>query len=210
MEAHDSRASAQTIRICRSSSFSPCNKGPLSNNTLLPSGALTMSWNPCRPRRSRAMKTFCSNTWAALGLLICLLTSDAKAQSYYWDIDGATPGAGGATPSGLWEDVNWTTDSTGSSATINLPESVFPRFAAGSDATGNYTVTANSDHTILGMLHNSNPGTVTITGPGVLTIGGGVQQGFFGGTGGFIRIQSKLTGTGGVISQTGQIYLDGD
>src|SRR4030095_10193826 len=41
-------------------------------------------------------------------------------------------------------------------------------------------------------------------------IGGGVQQGFFGGTGGFIRIQSKLTGTGGVISQTGQIYLDGD
>ncbi len=160
------------------------------------------------------MKRFYANICsvvAAFGLLICLLASTAKAQTkYYWDINGTALGAGGATPSGVWEDANWNTDSTGGGSPINLPENEFPRFAAGSDATGNYTVTVNSDHTIIGMLHAGNGSTVTITGPGVLTIGGGVQQGFFGGTGGFIRIQSKLTGTGGVISQSGQIYLDGD
>jgi|GEM_PF-5181448 len=168
------------------------------------------------------MKRCYANIWAAFGLMICLWTGSAKAQNYYWDINGAIAGAGGATPTGIWEDANWTTDNTGASATINLPENQFPRFATAADATGNYTVTANQDHTIIGMLHNSNNtpalnGTVTITGPGVLTISpvgggglGGIQQGFFGGTNGFIRIQSKLTGTGGLISQSGQIYLDGD
>src|ERR1041385_3703508 len=72
----------------------------------------------------------------------------AAATSYYWDINGATAGAGGATPSGLWEGANWSTDSTGASATGNWVEGGFPRFAAGSDATGSYTVTANADHTI--------------------------------------------------------------
>lgn len=147
--------------------------------------------------------------------MICLWTGNAKAQTkYYWDINGATAGAGGATPSGVWEDANWTTSDTGTNTTINMPENDFPRFGfpvvANNDATGNYTVTANSDHTILGMLHAGSGGTVTIAGPGILTIGGGVQQGFFGGSGGFIRIQNKLTGTGGVIGSSGQIYLDGD
>jgi autotransporter-associated beta strand protein len=168
---------------------------------------------PWRPRGIRGMNKFYSNPlpiWAACGLLICFLPAHAKAQNYYWDINGATAGAGGLSPTGSWEGANWTTDSTGSSAPINLPENVFPRFAAGTDATGDYTVTASSDHTIAGMLHAGSGGTVTIDGAGILTIGGGVQQGFFGGSGGFIRIKNKLTGTGGVVSQSGQIYLDGD
>ena len=152
---------------------------------------------------------FCS---CCLSLALLAGNVQGAAPNLYWDINGATTGAGGATPSGLWEGANWSTDSTGASATGNWVEGGFPRFAAGTDATGSYTVTANADHTIAGMLHQTASGTVTISGTGVLTIDptGGPLQGFFGGSGGFIRINNKLTGTGGIICSSGQIYLDGN
>src|ERR1035438_1385954 len=63
---------------------------------------------------------------AALCLLLALLATNAKAQSLYWDINGATAGAGGATPSGSWEAPNWSTDPTGASATGNWVEGGVP------------------------------------------------------------------------------------
>src|SRR4029077_1375658 len=72
-----------------------------------------------------------------------------------------------------------------------------------------FTVTANSDHHISGMLHNSVAATVTINGTGTLIIDP-PQQGFFGGANGFLNISNRLSGTGGVVGQTsGQLFLRG-
>ena len=137
---------------------------------------------------------------AALGLLLTLLAGAANAQvTYYWDTNGATPGAGGPTPSGNWEGMNWTTNSTGSSATVNWVEGSFPLFSAGTDATGSYTITANSGHTIAGMKVANGSGIVTVNGPGVLSIASGMQ-GFIGTN---LTINAVLGGTGGFQSAAG-------
>jgi autotransporter-associated beta strand protein len=143
---------------------------------------------------------------AALCLGLALLANNTQAANSYWDINGTTAGAGGATPSGTWESAFWSTDSTGASATATWNEGDFPEFAAGTDATGSYTVTANSDHTIAGMLMNTSSGTVTINGTGILSIAAG-YQGFF--SSGTLQINSVLGGTGGYEGQTGIVALYG-
>ena len=141
---------------------------------------------------------------AALCLMFALLATNVKAQTLYWDINGATDGAGGPTPSGSWEDPSWTTDSTGNLATRSWVEGDFPVFSAGTDATGAYTITANSDHTIAGM--QVATGTVTVNGPGTLSIASGMQ-GF---TGTNLTINAVLAGTGGYQGASGNVvYLYG-
>ena len=84
-------------------------------------------------------------TWAGMN------NGTAQAAVYYWDTNGATAGAGGATPTGTWSTsvANWSTDPTGSSSTSNWTNSASRAyFSAGSDAIGTYTV---------------NVGTVTTT-----------------------------------------------
>src|SRR5262245_26247262 len=62
----------------------------------------------------------------------------------FWDINGATAGAGSATPSGTWGVDNfWSTSSTGVAATGAWNEAETAVFAAGTDATGSYTVTVS-------------------------------------------------------------------
>src|SRR5690349_15287559 len=84
-------------------------------------------------------------------LVACIvLASNAKAAtSYYLDQNGTTPGSG-ITANGTysWEGSVWNTDSTGVAAPVAWVDGGFARFAAGSDATGSYTVNAGSDHTI--------------------------------------------------------------
>jgi hypothetical protein len=77
--------------------------------------------------------------------LAALLTAQSvEAASYYWDIDDASPGAGGATPGGNWTSAGttWSTDSTGSSSTpaytTLAADDLF--FSAGTDATGSYSI----------------------------------------------------------------------
>ena len=70
-------------------------------------------------------------------------TQDVVGATLYWDTDGATPGSGGATPSGNWDgaSANFSPDATGSSATTSATSgSANVVFSAGSDATGSYTV----------------------------------------------------------------------
>ena len=143
---------------------------------------------------------------AALCLVLALLANNAKAAPSYWDINGTDAGAGGATPSGTWESAFWSTDSAGASATANWVEGDFPEFAAGTDATGSYTVTANAPHTIAGMLMQTSTGTVTINGTGILSIAAGVQ-GFS--SSGTLQINSVLGGTGGYEGQSGTVQLYG-
>jgi autotransporter-associated beta strand protein len=78
------------------------------------------------------------------------LLQAVKTTPQYWDTDGATPGAGGAAPSGAWNGTaaNFSTDSTGASATgatTGVLDDVV--FAAGSDGTGSYTVTVSGTQT---------------------------------------------------------------
>ena len=84
--------------------------------------------------------------------LIAIAENAQAATSLYWDIDGPTAGAGGgAIPTGNWEANSWSTSSAGTASSTAWVEGDFPRFAAGTTATGNYIVTANNNHTIAGM-----------------------------------------------------------
>ena len=79
--------------------------------------------------------------WLLIGLF-CLGTQHVVAVAKYWDTDGGTPGTG-ATPSGTWDGVtsNWTTDTTGASATTTFANNDDAFFAAGTTANTNYIVT---------------------------------------------------------------------
>ena len=136
----------------------------------------------------------------AVGLCLLAAVGNQPAQAQpvtnYWDINGSTPGSGGPTPSGNWEDPSWSLDPTGSSATAAWTEGNVPVFAAGSDATGAYVVTANNNHTVAGV--QAPTGAVTINGPGVLTLPSGLQA--FSGTN--LTINANLNGSGGFQSAT--------
>ena len=104
---------------------------------------------------------------------------------YFWDTNGATPGAGGPTPTGTWGvDAFWSEDDNagnlGTQATVAWPAGSLAVFAAGNDATGAYTVNV-SGIVDVGDIH-VDLGQVTfdpLTGPGdslklgsLLSVGG--------------------------------------
>lgn len=86
---------------------------------------------------------------AVLALFSCMAATSICQTIVYWDTNGATAGAGGATPSGTWKtsgaaNRNWG-NSAGTAATSNWVNGDIAVFSAGSDATGSFTVTlANS------------------------------------------------------------------
>lgn len=101
--------------------------------------------------------------------IVVMLSGVAHAVDYYWDINGATAGAGGAAPSGTWNTstANWSTDSAGGVATGLWTDSASntATFSAGSDATGAYTITLSGNRTA---------GTVTVQ-DGAVTLLGSTQ-----------------------------------
>ena len=100
--------------------------------------------------------------------LLCLALGSASvhAANKYWDINVATPGAGGPAPAGTWNTsvANWSTDSTGSSATTTFTSGTTDTatFSAGTDATGEFTVNLPSALTA-GAVTNQE-GIVDLTG----------------------------------------------
>lgn len=72
----------------------------------------------------------------------------------YWDTDGATAGAGGATPNGTWDaaTTNWNPDPAGTGTAAAWSPGEFAVFAAGTNATGSYTVTVDGPQNIGGLL----------------------------------------------------------
>ena len=79
------------------------------------------------------------------GLALLSKTTAFGAVLIFWDTNGTTPGAGGATPTGTWGvDAYWNEDATGGGAVNGGPHAWgngdFAVFAAGNDATGAYTV----------------------------------------------------------------------
>ncbi|BCU77804.1 autotransporter-associated beta strand repeat-containing protein [Luteolibacter sp. LG18] len=82
-------------------------------------------------------------------LATIMLTGPAWAADVYWDIDGATAGAGGTAPAGTWSTAatNWSADSAGGAATAAWVNGDSAIFSAGTNATGTFTVT-NSGVTV--------------------------------------------------------------
>jgi hypothetical protein len=118
----------------------------------------------------------------------------------YWDIDGANPGAGGATPAGTWDGAatNFNTDSTGGAGgTINATSGAgdIIVFAAGGDATGTYTVTVSGTQSA-GQV-SFEEGTVTLTG-GTLAVGT-----FNVSSGVTATVASNLAAPGSAVTKTG-------
>lgn len=103
----------------------------------------------------------------SLSPVLALFANSAHAAAYYWDIDGATPGAGGATPSGDWGNLgpNWSAGAAGTIVTLPTTTSTGDglTFAAGGTADGYYTVT---------LIGAQNAGTITIE-EGAPTLTGG-------------------------------------
>lgn len=71
--------------------------------------------------------------------------TDNDVQLRYWDADGATTGAGGATPTGTWGTDNfWGTNSLGEASTAAWTNWEAAVFSANADAVGAFTVTLSS------------------------------------------------------------------
>jgi autotransporter-associated beta strand protein len=87
---------------------------------------------------------------ALIGLFLSLAAPNARALSlYFWDSNGATPGAGSA-PTGTWgEDAFWSEDdkagNPGTKPTVAWPAGNYAVFCAGDDAYGPYTVHVKGD-----------------------------------------------------------------
>ena len=85
----------------------------------------------------------------ALPMCLALGWNVSRAATLFWDLNGATPGAGGPTPSGLWDTTtaNWSTDANGAVTTIPWTDGDNAVFSAGTDATGDFTVTIDVGRT---------------------------------------------------------------
>lgn len=101
----------------------------------------------------------------------------------YWDLNGVTAGAGGITPSGIWNSSNtyWnsSTDGTGSAAAWTAGNTAI--FAAGSDTTGSYTVDVVGNQDMSGLimrngsiaLAQGSGGNLRLTANGTISVSSG-------------------------------------
>ncbi|HEX4413204.1 MAG TPA: GH25 family lysozyme [Lacipirellulaceae bacterium] len=130
-----------------------------------------------------------------------------------FDVNGTTGGSGvTANGSYTWEAAKYSSTSAGTDP-IAWNEGNFLRLAAGTDAaTSSYTVTANSNHTVAGMmLQDGGGGTVTINGPGVLSIADGDQGFYVTNSTQNLKINASLGGNGRLVWQgSGSLYLLGN
>lgn len=161
---------------------------------------------------------------AAFSASLFLVKAPLQAQTYvYWDINGVTAGAGGATPAGEWNGSNafWNTSATGEAGTLAAwTAGNIAVFAAGEDATGIYTVGITGTHDIRGLTFEEGAvtlqgGTLNLTAASVFnvaptlttTLHNVALTGNFGAT---LRGKGKLVLTGSTSgSFTGDFRIDG-
>ena len=90
--------------------------------------------------KNRFPSPFRRRLLALAALSLSALGPASRAADVYWDIDGATPGAGGATPAGTWDTENtayWSADPAGASAPLVWHDGDSAIFSAGTDADSN-------------------------------------------------------------------------
>jgi autotransporter-associated beta strand protein len=122
---------------------------------------------------------------AVAAVLALAATPVARAATKFWDLNGATTGAGGATPAGTCNTTtsNWSIASAGNVAGTTWASGDSAIFSAGTDATGAYTVTVSGTQSVGGIVVQE--GKITFSG-GTLSLNA---------TGGLIDIASGLTTT---------------
>lgn len=111
-----------------------------------------------------------------VSLMMLSLGFSSQAASLYWDTNGATTGAGGATPAGIWgTDSFWSLSSAGTAATAGWTNGSIAVFSAGSDATGAFAVTLNGTQTAGGVTFEEgivtlSSGPLSLNGSGVINV----------------------------------------
>ena len=103
------------------------------------SSAIASNMKPLRPYRAGLM----------LVALWLLTSGRLSAANYYLNLNGAVAGSG-VTNNGVYDagGINWTTDSTGGSATGTFAGRNTPVFSTGTDAASlSYTITGNIGQT---------------------------------------------------------------
>jgi autotransporter-associated beta strand protein len=104
----------------------------------------------------------------------------------------------------------WSTNSALSAALTNFASGSAAAFAAGTAASGAYSVTLNTTQTVAGIFNGLTPsiGTVTINGSGAINTPSGLQP-FFTVSPGSTIVNVPIGGVGQiVVGQNGQLYLD--
>lgn len=128
-------------------------------------------------------------------------TLTVSAQTLYWDTNGITAGAGGTTPTGTWGvDEFWSTSSAAPGAWTPGATAVF---AAGTDASGAYTVTVNNTQSVGGITFEEGATSgagVTLSG-GTLDFTGGATISLLGANR-LATISSVIAGSAG-LAKTG-------
>jgi autotransporter-associated beta strand protein len=114
----------------------------------------------------------------------------------YWDIDGSTAGAGGASPTGVWDGstTNWNNLAGDGTAVAWNGSNEAAVFAAGTGATGSYTVTVDGTQTTDAIILEE--GNLTLTGGTINMVNAGVIRSFTGGN--TLTINSDVTSVGNV------------
>ncbi len=116
--------------------------------------------------------------------------------TFYWDINGSTAGAGGATPSGTWDSStsNWNNGNAGDGDALLWSSGAAATFSAGGDATGAYTITVSGTQSASGItFEDGTPtltgGTLNLTGIHTITASTGVTA----------TIESVVSGSDGLV-----------
>jgi len=110
-------------------------------------------------------RSICVGSIAAFVAATASISLPARSAIVYWDIDGATPGAGGGTtPSGIWNSSNtfWNSTADGTGTTNFWQAGDTAVFSAGTTATGSYAITVSGSQDIGGLTFED--GIVTFSG----------------------------------------------
>src|SRR3954452_23544043 len=108
---------------------------------------------------------------ATLFLFVLLGAASPLRAAVFWDVDTTNKaGSGGATPSGIWSAIkaDWNANADGTGIPTIWTPGETAIFAAGTDATGSYTVTVSGTQSLSGL--TVEEGTVTQSG-GTLDFG---------------------------------------
>jgi len=149
---------------------------------------------------------------AAFALLGPSITP-VNATLYYWDLNGSIAGAGGPSPNSTWDNAsfNWSTSSAGTAAVsaVTTTTSDGVHFAAGSDASGAFTVSLSGTQSA-GYLY-FDTGATTLSG-GTLNLAANAEIWVNSAASGMIA--STITGISGLSrmngSGTGTLTLAGN
>ncbi|MDA8967127.1 autotransporter-associated beta strand repeat-containing protein [Akkermansiaceae bacterium] len=134
----------------------------------------------------------------------------------HWDIDDATAGSGGATPSGTWDGAttNWSSSVDGDVATGAWTAGNGAVFSAGTDATGSYAITVSGAQSASALWFKD--GAATVSGDGITltdqaivrTDNDSIISSVISGSDGLFKVGSGTLTLGAVNTYTGPTVIN--